>query len=208
MWIQSDAQDRLILGAGPITGPIFSGPPLSDPVESCLAGDLRVRRFVPASLNSLVSSEPERAMRPGKMAFPCRRRGRTGDRKALPSPWLLPHTWSSHQRCRPGRCPGCARRHRPTTTGSASVRVLRPVRTARTPPRRWRRSSDLIRPPPPWCRWCCRISLRSGAGRTAVPNGGTGGWARHLSRAGGGRRSAAPPRSVRPAGRHRARRGA
>jgi hypothetical protein len=45
----------------PITGPIFSGPLLSDPVPSCLAGDLRVRRFVPESRNSLVSSESDSA---------------------------------------------------------------------------------------------------------------------------------------------------
>ena len=44
-----------------ISWSIFSGPLLSAPVESCLAGDLHVRRFVPESRKSLVSSESDSA---------------------------------------------------------------------------------------------------------------------------------------------------
>ena len=59
LWTESSEGVQGIYG--PITGPIFSGPSLSALVGSCLAGDLRVRRFVPESRDSLVSSESDSA---------------------------------------------------------------------------------------------------------------------------------------------------
>jgi len=46
-------------GSWSISWSIFLSPSLSDPVPLCLAGALRVRRFVPESLKLLVSSESD-----------------------------------------------------------------------------------------------------------------------------------------------------
>jgi len=57
----AESSDAVWRRSWPITGPMFSSPPPSDPVALCLAGDLRVRRFVPESLKPLVSSESDSA---------------------------------------------------------------------------------------------------------------------------------------------------